>query len=245
MSRIGVIGGSGFYEFPELENATCQTIDTTYGVVSDAVLGQLSGVNVVFIPRHGRDHKVPPHKVNYRANVEALSILNVSRIVAINAVGGIHPDMLPGSFVLPDQVIDYTYERQHTFFDGDTNVVEHIEFGDPFDAGIRRALASTLKLLDLPYKDFGVYGCTQGPRLETKAEIQRLRRDGCDVVGMTVMPEAALAREKKMAYASLCVVANCAAGLSTESISISRIMALLDSSGIKIREVLLKTLRSG
>lgn len=213
MSRVAIVGGSGLTTLPGLVGTGVQVVDTPYGSPSSALsLGQFGSVDIVFLPRHGEGHRLAPHGINYRANMWALSHVGVTEIVAVNAVGGIHPDMGPGAVSIPHNLIDYTWGRSHTFFDGVDGNVQHIDFSEPYDAGLRSRLCVAAEIAGVAIHDFGVYGATQGPRLETAAEIDRMERDGCDLVGMTGMPEAALARELGLAYAVCAVVVNDAAG---------------------------------
>lgn len=245
MDNFAVIGGSGFYELHELEKVESHAIETPFGAPTTSLLeGVLNGKRCVFLPRHGPGHKIPPHKINYRANIKALHQLGVENIISVNAVGGIHPAAVPGALVVPDQVIDYTYGREHTFADVLSEHVNHIDFTDPFCQSLRERLQrayteSGLEHGGTPLMVGGVYGCSQGPRLETAAEIRKMQRDGCDLVGMTAMPEAALARELGMQYASLCVVVNRAAGLEPEPISMAMIQQILCDSIASVRQVLL------
>ncbi len=214
-------------------------METPYGAPSSPLsYGQIDGNDVVFLARHGKDHTIPPHRVNYRANLFALHGAGVDQVVAVAAVGGIHADMLPGVIALPDQVIDYTWGREHTFFDGGPEPVTHIDFTDPYCETLRRRLLNVAESCAMDVIDGGVYGATQGPRLETAAEIERMQRDGCTLVGMTGMPEAVLARELGICYASCSVVANRAAGLGEGEIHMDEIQATLDSAMKKV-EVLL------
>lgn len=210
---LAVIGGTGVYEFPGLENTTRETVSTRWGAPSSAiVVGELVGKRVAFLARHGEHHTLAPHRVNYRANIDALHALGVQRIVGVNAVGGIRDDMGPRVLAVPDQLIDYTHGRANSFCDAEGEPVLHIEFGEPYAADLRHELLAAAGRVGCAVVDGGCYGATQGPRLETRAEIERLRRDGCDLVGMTGMPEAALARERGIDYACFAVVANWAAG---------------------------------
>lgn len=243
MKTIGVIGGSGFYSYPELSDIKQVSVDTPYGRLVGITEGYLGEYKIIFLPRHGDKHGIPPHKVNYRANIAALHQLGASDILAFNVVGGVGEKCAPGTLVVPDQIIDYTYGREHTFFDGFEGELSHIDFSFPFDESIRQALIKNLANTDGEYLTSGTYGCTQGPRLETAAEIRKMHNDGCDLVGMTLMPEAALAREKNMNYASLCLVANWAAGIKNEKTLIDNILALLNSFVPQIREIMLKTIR--
>ena len=168
---------------------------------------------VVFLARHGYGHTIAPHDINYRANVWALREAGVKALIACSAVGGIRDDLLPGTLVVPDQIIDYTWGRAVSYFSGEDQPVVHIDFSHPYDATLRRRLIEAAQAVGQPLATDGCYGCTQGPRLETVAEVHRYRRDGCDMLGMTAMPEAALARELDLPYAMLAAVANRAAGL--------------------------------
>jgi 5'-deoxy-5'-methylthioadenosine phosphorylase len=238
---LAIIGGSGLYRLDELGEPARLTIETPWGAPSDTLTRGFWGAReVLFIARHAQDHRVPPHRINYRANIWALREAGASQIVAVAAVGGIAPECSPGTLVVPDQLIDYTSGREATFFDGTENGVVHVDFTEPYDAELRASLASGARRLGLPLIAGGVYGCTNGPRLETAAEIGRMARDGCTLVGMTGMPEAALARELALPYACLAVVANAAAGLasSSESVSIDAIMATLARSMTDVRQLL-------
>lgn len=211
--ELGVIGGTGVYAFPALERAQRVDATTRWGPPSSPiVMGEVEGKRVAFLARHGELHTFAPHRINYRANVEALHALGVRRLVGINAVGGIRADMAPRVLALPDQLIDYTTNRVSSFCDADGEAVLHIEFGEPYSESLRHALLEAAGRAGVAVVDGGCYGATQGPRLETRAEIARMRRDGCDLVGMTGMPEAALARERGIEYACIAVVANWASG---------------------------------
>ncbi len=210
---LAIIGGTGMTQLANLEITHRQVIRTPYGEPSGALtFGHIKKHNVVFLARHGYGHTIPPHEINYRANIWALASQKVKRIVAIASVGGIREDLVPGALVVPDQIIDYTYSRKFTYFEGGEKPVTHIDFTEPYSDKLRRRLLKAAKVAGSPAIDGGVYAATQGPRLETAAEINRLQRDGADMVGMTGMPEAALARELGLEYAALGVVANFAAG---------------------------------
>jgi len=243
---IGIIGGSGVQSLPELTNPVLHQVSTPYGD-ADISVGGFSGVEVAFLARHGSGHSIAPHAINYRANLWALQSLGVENIIALNAVGSIRESLKPGHIVIPDQLIDYTWGRESTFYDGlstsvsqqdGTIAVKHIDFSLPYDEPLRARLADCLLGFNDDCATSGVYGCTQGPRLETAAEVQRLKRDGCDLVGMTGMPEAALARELDIAYVSLCLVVNPAAGITDAPITLDDIMAVLDQGVIKLRRFL-------
>ncbi|HSD38592.1 MAG TPA: S-methyl-5'-thioinosine phosphorylase [Rhodocyclaceae bacterium] len=209
---LAIIGGSGLSKLSSLDVERREVVRTPYGEPSGALLfGRISGQDVVFLARHGYGHTIPPHKVNYRANMWALKNAGVDGVISVASVGGIRADMLPGALVAPDQIIDYTHGRDATYFDGDTKVV-HVDFTEPYSQVLRQRLLAAAKAVDHAMIDGAVYAATQGPRLESAAEINRLERDGADIVGMTGMPEAVLARELELPYAAIGVVANYAAG---------------------------------
>ncbi|HET7931482.1 MAG TPA: S-methyl-5'-thioinosine phosphorylase [Rhodanobacteraceae bacterium] len=214
---LAIIGGTGVYAFPGLLQSERRSVMTRWGAPSSAiVIGSVAGRSVAFLARHGEGHTLAPHRINYRANIAALHELGARRVVGVNAVGGIRDDMGPRVLALPEQLIDYTSGRASSFCDAEGEPVLHAEFGEPYSAGLRRELVAAAERVGVALVAGGCYGATQGPRLETRAEVERLRRDGCDLVGMTGMPEAALARELDIEYACLAVVANWAAGCGPE-----------------------------
>lgn len=214
MSLLAVIGGTGLSRLESLRIEHRRVVPTPWGEPSAPLLfGELAGGRAVFLPRHGAGHTIAPHEVNYRANLWALKEAGAGRVVAVNSVGGIREDLVPGALCVPDQVVDYTWGRPHTYFEGDHEPVRHVDFTQPYDPGVRALLLAAGARAGLDIVDGGTYGATQGPRLETAAEIARMARDGCDMVGMTGMPEAALARELGLEYACCAVVVNRAAGL--------------------------------
>ncbi len=224
---IAIIGGTGVESLALVDWSDGIFPTTPFGATSGPVAsGTVRGRNVFFLNRHGSTH-IPPHEVNYRANIHALRELGADRVVAINAVGGIAADMRPGTLVIPDQLIDYTWGREHTFDEGGREALQHIDFTDPYDRGLRRALLDAAGMVGVACCETATYGVTQGPRLETAAEIGRMKRDGCDVVGMTAMPEAALAREAGLAYASICMVVNPAAGIGELPITLDMMRGIL------------------
>jgi len=234
-----VIGGTGLSELSSLERVVEHQLDTPFGAPSGPVLeGVLAGRRVYFLQRHGTLARIPPHRVNYRANLWALRSLGVGEVIAINAVGGISVAMQPGTLVVPDQLIDYTWGREHSVDDGSNGPLQHIDFTEPYDPALRQALLAAAAGAGVACVHSGVHGITQGPRLETAAEIRRMAADGCDLVGMTGMPEAALARELGLAYASLCLVVNLAAGLSEELISLERMQDILRREAGAVRQLL-------
>lgn len=216
---IGIIGGTGLGKLPELIDAQRRSVSTRYGEPSSALaLGCIEGQAVAFLARHGNPHAIAPHRVNYRANIDALRQLGVGEIIAFNAVGGIAPWAAPGVLAATDQLIDYTHGRYTSFSDLDDTAVVHIDLTDPYSERLRVELLGAAQRADVDVHDGGVMGVTQGPRLETRAEIERMRRDGCDLVGMTAAPEAPLAREAGIDYAGLAVVANWGAGRGPDAV---------------------------
>ena len=210
---LGIIGGTGLSQLSNLEVSRRQVVRTPFGEPSGALtFGRILGRDVVFLARHGYGHTIAPHQVNYRANLWALHSEGVKRVVSVASVGGIAAALGPGVLAVPHQIIDYTWGRQATFFDGGATPVTHIDFTEPYDGLLRARIAAAATAVGVLIKDDAVYAATQGPRLETAAEIDRLERDGAHVVGMTGMPEAVLAREIGLPYAAINVVANHAAG---------------------------------
>lgn len=217
-----VLGGSGLSQLPGFEVSKRKVQRTPYGEPSGALtIGTLAGHEIVFLARHGYGHTIAPHQINYRANIWALSQLDIDGILSVASVGGIRPELKPGQLVVPDQIIDYTHGRDATFFEGDNQAVQHIDFTWPYDQGLRTLLGHAADAAGEQVVQGGCYACTQGPRLETAAEIRRLARDGADIVGMTGMPEASLARELAIPYAHLALVVNQAAGVGESSQEIS------------------------
>lgn len=243
MTVHAIVGGTGLTELPGLSLHETVPMETPYGPPSAEILrGTYAGREVLFLARHGHPHRIPPHQVNYRANLWALKRAGAQAIIAVNAVGGIHSAMGAGHICVPHQIIDYTYGRQQTYFEGEVEHVTHIDFSYPYDEPLRQRLVAGLAAEGYLFSSHGVYGCTQGPRLETAAEITRMERDGCDIVGMTGMPEAALARELELPYACLALVVNPAAGKSSGVITMAEIEAALAEGIAKIRSVLARAL---
>ncbi len=239
MARLAIIGGTGLTRLENLEIERREVMRTPYGEPSGALtFGTLCGKDVVFLARHGDGHTIPPHKVNYRANLWSLKQQGVERIIAVCAVGGIRADIVPSAVVIPDQIIDYTWSRRHTFFDTDLASVTHIDFTQPYCQEMRDVLINSAGKANVDMLSSGVYGASQGPRLETAAEIDRMERDGCDMVGMTGMPEAALARELELCYAVCAVSANAAAGRGSGPIRMEDIEANLQTCQDKVRALL-------
>ena len=242
---LAIIGGSGMAMFDELLDRRREVVRTPYGDPSCPLsFGRVDGHEIVFLARHGYGHTIAPHEINYRANLWALDEAGVTDVVSVATVGSIRRDLAPGALLLPDQIIDYTYRRHATFFEGPDQPVTHIDFTEPYDGSLRDRLVAAAESVGETLLVGGTYGCTQGPRLETAAEISRLARDGCDIVGMTAMPEAALARELGLSYATLAVVANHAAGIgdSAHGVSLADIALVLEAAIGRVRTIL-RTLR--
>ena len=236
MPKLAVIGGSGLAQLSGLEVSRREVVKTPYGEPSAAVTrGSFGETELAFLARHGDEHQIPPHQINYRANIWALKLVGVERIIAVAAVGGIHAELAPGALVIPHQIVDYTWSRPQTFFEDGKDAVVHIDFTRPYSEGLRGVLLRAARQAGIDVAESGTYGVTQGPRLETAAEIDRLERDGCDIVGMTAMPEAALARELDLEYATCAVVVNAAAGRGGDTITMESIEANLNVGIEKVR----------
>lgn len=239
MHKLGIIGGSGLTRLQALEVERQEIVGTPYGDPSAPLtFGRFDGGSVIFLPRHGGAHTIPPHRVNYRANLWALKNAGVERVIGMAAVGGVTAPLAPGVLCVPDQIIDYTWGREHTLFETDLASVTHVDFTEPYCESLRRDLLQAAVRVGVALHDGGTYGATQGPRLESSAEIRRLERDGCDMVGMTGMPEAALARELGLCYASLALSVNWAAGKSDGPITMAEIEHHLEQGMTEARKVL-------
>ena len=240
---LAILGGSGLTQLSTLGETRRISARTAYGEPSGPLtLGRIGGREVLFLARHGDAHSIPPHQVNYRANIQALKDAGASRIASVATVGGIRKDFGPGALVVPDQLIDYTWGRVSTFFEAPGAKVTHIDFTEPYSVALRKAILAAAKACGEVIADGGCYGTTQGPRLETAAEIARMERDGADLVGMTAMPEAALAREAGLEYAAIAVVANHAAGKgdSAHAISLIDIQAVVAKAMQRVLRILEK-----
>ena len=239
---LAVIGGTGIYQLAALEDAQAHLPGTPYGAPSGPVrVGTLAGRRVAFLARHGEGHALPPHRINYRANLAALQAVGATRVLALNTAGGITDRYPPRALGCPDQLIDYTWGRVSTVCEEPGTDVLHVDFGDPYTPALRRAVLDAAARAGVAVVDGGCYGATQGPRLETRAEIARMRRDGCDLVGMTGMPEAGLARELGLDYACLAVVANWAAGAGPdpdEVITLDDVLANVDAASAGLAPLL-------
>jgi len=243
MAKLAIIGGTGLTRINDLQITGREVMTTPYGEPSGPLIhGELYGQKVMFLPRHGSAHNIPPHKVNYRANIWSLKEAGAENIIAVNAVGAIRYDIPPASLVIPDQIIDYTWSRINTFFEESLKQVVHIDFTSPYCESLRQSLIKSANKTSLDITEQATYAATQGPRLETAAEINRLEKDGCHIVGMTGMPEAALAREVGLCYACIAVVANMAAGRSEGEITMEEIELHLSAGMENVKQLLQKVI---
>ncbi len=235
--RIAILGGSGLSRLDALEVERQKIVVTPYGEPSAPLtFGTFDDLPIVFLPRHGEAHSIPPHLVNYRANLWALQSVGVKEVVSVASVGGITRP--PESLCVPDQIIDYTWGREHTYVESGVTPVKHVDFTEPYCPALRRRLLEAGRRAGIEVVDGGTYGATQGPRLETAAEIRRMQHDGCDLVGMTGMPEAALARELDLCFAHLTLTVNWAAGIGGASISMEEIKQVLENSIESVRRII-------
>ena len=231
---LGIIGGSGLYEIEGVTRKETKKIKTPFGDPSDTyTIGELYGREAAFLPRHGSRHSLQPHKINYRANIWGFKELGVERILSISAVGGIHTDLSPGAIVIPDQIIDLTSNRESTFYEG--NKVIHVDFTEPYCPELRNSIIEASKTTGLKVHDSGTYVCVNGPRLETRAEIQFFARIGAHIVGMTAMPEAALAREAEICMGGISIVTNYAAGIKERSLRAKEVVEVMNATTMKLK----------
>jgi 5'-methylthioinosine phosphorylase len=241
MTRLAVIIGSGSEFFTEFRLKDLIELDTPYGAPSAPLSVVSTGkAELVLLPRHGSEHQLAPHKINYRSNIWALSKYGINYIVSVAAVGGITEGYDSGCLVVPDQIIDYTWGRSHTFFESPATEIRHVDFTEPYSEQLRRSILNAGEASGETLIDVGVYGVTQGPRLETAAEINRMEKDGCNIVGMTGMPEASLARELDLAYACCALIVNPAAGRSSGPIELETINQILASRMTDIAKLLIR-----
>ena len=246
-----VIGGSGLYNLGEnFVQESQEIVETPYGATSAPIIrGTWQDCPVIFLARHGESHRIPPHQINYRANLYALKQQGVTHIIAVNAVGAISADYEPRTIALPDQIIDYSWGRAQSFSGADgSGEVHHIDFTYPYSSSLRAMIIESSNVANIRLQSSGVYGCTNGPRLESKAEIIKMSRDGCDMIGMTGMPEAALARELGIEYASIALVVNWCAGVNEpdsgdSEITLEKIMQILEQGLEPVKQLILLTLK--
>lgn len=236
---LAIIGGTGFGELDGLDLRSSEWLNTPYGEPSAAInRGMINGRELALLSRHGKPHTIAPHLINYRANVSALHQLGVTQILAVNAVGGIHAQLGPTHIAVPDQIIDFTYGRAHTRYDGINDELEHVDFTHPYTPTLRDRVIAAAQQAKVEVLQYGTYAATQGPRLETAAEVAMLKSLGADMVGMTGMPEAALAREFGIDYACIAVSANWCAGLSESVITMAQIEAALSDGMVKVQQLI-------
>ena len=238
---LAIIDRTGLTQLTKLEVLHRQVLRTPYGEPSGVVtFGRLGGHEIMFLARHSASHPMPPHRVNYRANLWALQEQGAKRIVSVAMAGGIRADLSPGTLIVPDQLIDYTYGREFTFFDERDQPPTHIDFSLPYTPTLRQKILDAAQRVHLPCLDGGVYAAVQGPRLETIAEVNRMEKDGADMVGMTGMPEAALARELGLDYAAIVVIVNHAAGRGSSSngVRMEGISQVTQSAMVQVRAIL-------
>jgi len=238
--KTAIIGGTGLYQLDGFEEVERVNLMTRWGAPSsDIIIMKAGSEHIAFLARHGLQHNIPPHQVNYRANLWALKECGVKTIIAVAAVGGINETMPPETLVIPEQIIDYTYARKHTYFETECGEVVHIDFTEPYSQALRDKLRAAAQSQSIDIKDGGVYAATQGPRLETAAEIQKLKRDGADIVGMTGMPEASLAREIDLEYACCALVVNWGAGCAgTVKIEHDQMQKIVDLGMVQVKSIL-------
>ncbi|MHB9107600.1 MAG: S-methyl-5'-thioadenosine phosphorylase [Armatimonadota bacterium] len=232
---LAIIGGTGLYDLGR--PAEAEIIATPYGEAA-VFRAELDGQSVIFLARHGAGHSVPPHRINYRANIWALRALGVREVVATQAVGSLNPHMAPGHFVLLSQFIDWTRSRPFTFFDGDDGRVMHVDVTNPYCPRVIGALLQAGAPLGNALHPDGVYACTEGPRFETAAEVKALRTLGADVVGMTNVPEVVLAREAGLCYAAICIVCNWGAGMTKIPLTQEEVLGIMDERAADLRTLL-------
>jgi 5'-methylthioadenosine phosphorylase len=240
---IGIIGGSGVYDITkQAKNIEKKTIQTPYGDSAEISLFEISGKEVAFMPRHSGDHSCPPHKINYRANIWGLHSLDVNQIIATNAVGSLTPEIHPGTLVVCDDFIDFTSKREKTFYDDE---VVHIDVSEPYCNRLRSQIVANKSVVsDGDFVENGVYVCSEGPRFESPAEVKMLQKLGGDLVGMTGLPEAVLAKEKEICYSSICLVSNYAASISPNKLTMDEVFEIMDIKGGELVDLIYKTVES-
>ena len=239
-AKIAIIGGTGVYDPRMLEDVREETIATKYGQAV-VKLGSYQGKNIAFLARHGAGHAVPPHRVNYRANIRALKELGVEKVIATAAVGSLNKDMKPGDFVLVDQFIDFTKNRVTTFFEGEEGVV-HVDMTEPYCGQVRKVLIKAGEGLPVKTHNGGTYICAEGPRFETPAEIRMYRQLGGDLVGMTQCPEVVLARESELCYAAIAMVTNFAAGISPTLLTHAEVVETMNNNAENLKSLIMNTI---
>lgn len=241
MIPIAIIGGTGVYDPSILRNVREDSVDTPYGAVKYKV-GEYAGKKVAFIPRHGSDHSIPPHLINYRANIWAIKKIGVTSVIATTAVGSLNLAMKPGDFVLVDQFLDFTKSRIGTFYEGGERGVVHLDVTEPYCPCLRKTICAAAEELKLGVHDRGVYVCTEGPRFETPAEVRMFAKLGGDLVGMTNVPEVVLAREAEICYATVSMVTNYAAGISKDALTHAEVLETMAANSERIKKLIMKSI---
>ncbi|MEM2638281.1 MAG: S-methyl-5'-thioadenosine phosphorylase [Candidatus Hadarchaeales archaeon] len=241
-AEIAVIGGSGFYEISNVQMRKFD-IKTPYGIVIGVRIGEIGGKKIAFLARHGESHSIPPHRVNYRANIWALHSIGVERILATSACGAINRKFKPGDFILVTQFLDFTKSRPSTFFEGGKSGVAHIDVSEPFCPQLRKVVKSVAENLGFKIREGGVYACMEGPRFETPAEIRALEKLGADMVGMTLVPECVLARELGICYSSVAIITNYAAGISRNILTHSEVLEMMKKKNEEIKKIFLSVIQ--
>lgn len=242
MVEVAIIGGSGVYSLDFIENPEKTRITTPYGESPEVITGELENREIAFMPRHGKGHATPPHKINFRANLWGLKELGVERIIATTAVGSLNRNIEPGDFVLLDQFLDFTKKRPSTFYDGEDDSVVHVDMTDPYCSELRKVLLNKAKELEFSVHSAGTYACMEGPRFETAAEIKMLKKLGGDVVGMTNVPECVLARELEICYSTVSVVTNLAAGISEEKLTHDEVSEIMERNIEKVKKLIFSSI---
>jgi 5'-methylthioadenosine phosphorylase len=241
--NLAIIGGTGFYDPQLLKGAKEVLVETAYGGAY-VLVGEYEGIPIAFLTRHGKNHELPPHRINYRANVAALKKLGITRVLSSAAVGSLKENLSPGTLVIVDQFIDMTKSREHTFYDGEARKVVHTDFTEPYCPQLRGQLKKVLADKKIPFAGEGTYLCTEGPRYESPGEIKAFALWGADVVGMTNLPEVTLAREAGLCYSNLSLVTNYAAGISPHPLTHKEVAEMVDKKISLLRNIFLETLVS-
>ncbi|HWI54083.1 MAG TPA: S-methyl-5'-thioadenosine phosphorylase [Desulfobacteria bacterium] len=241
MAKIGFIGGTGVYDPTLLSGVSEENVSTEYGAVK-VKIGEYKGTEVAFLARHGEDHDVPPHKINFRANIMAMKKLGVERIIATGAVGSLNLEMQPGEVVIVDQFIDFTKNRVQTFYDDSGRGVVHVDMTEPYCQELRKIISNAARTLEIPVKTSGTYVCTEGPRFETPAEIKMYSFLGGDLVGMTSVPEVVLAREAEICYSTIAMVTNYAAGISPTPLTHAEVVEAMRRNNEILKRLVMKTI---
>jgi 5'-methylthioadenosine phosphorylase len=243
VTEIAIIGGTGLYDPHILANVREEEVVTPYGTVSFKA-GEFAGLAIAFIPRHGSKHSIPPHLINYRANIWAMKKIGVKSIIATTAVGSLNLAMKPGDFVLVDQFLDFTKNRVTTFYEGGDRGVVHVDVTAPYCPTLRQVLATAAHELGISVHETGTYVCTEGPRFETPAEIKAFTLLGGDLVGMTNVPEVTLAREAEMCYSTISMVTNFAAGISPQPLTHGEVLETMKANTENIKKLVMTAIKA-